>query len=183
MPLLLLPLLLFVGVALLVMLMPLSLWQRYRLGKARRRAVGWQIRLNAWLMLVSSGLFAASALVSGLWIPFAAPAALLGLTVGALLGKLGMVLTRVETDPSGRVHYTPNAVLVLALTGLLVVRLGLAMWQGLARIAWMPHPPEWMGPLGSHASLFGLAGVLLGYALVYAWALRTRLGRRGPPRL
>lgn len=49
--LLLLPLLVLALLVLWVVLLPFVLWARYRNGKARRRAVGWVIRVNAWLLL------------------------------------------------------------------------------------------------------------------------------------
>jgi len=47
MPLLLLPLLVVALVLLWLLLMPFALWQRYRTGRSRRRAVRWVVTLNA----------------------------------------------------------------------------------------------------------------------------------------
>ena len=47
MPLLLIPFLLIGGVLLFALLLPFSLIQRYRMGRARRRAIPWVVGLNA----------------------------------------------------------------------------------------------------------------------------------------
>ena len=58
MPLLLLIPLLVIGLfALWVLLLPLSIFQRYRFGKARRRVQPWFVRVNAWLLAVSAAAF------------------------------------------------------------------------------------------------------------------------------
>src|SRR5436190_2360322 len=62
MPLLLfLPLALLALVALWLLLLPISLWTRYASGRARRRAQGWVIRGNAWLLACSVPLLLLSA--------------------------------------------------------------------------------------------------------------------------
>ena len=54
--LLLLPLLILAIMALWAVLLPISLIQRYRLGRKRRRVIAWANSLNAWLLLVSLAL-------------------------------------------------------------------------------------------------------------------------------
>src|SRR5690606_17232760 len=53
MPVLLLPALLLVMVLVWALLLPVALWQRYRRGRARRRATPWLVRANAWALLAS----------------------------------------------------------------------------------------------------------------------------------
>jgi len=65
---------------------------------------------------------------------------------------------------------------VLALTGLLAARIALGIWQALRPAPGGTQSP-WLALLSDHASVFGMAGVLLGYYLGYAWALRARLSR------
>jgi len=57
------PLLVLALLALWLVLLPLLLWARYRNGKARRRAQGWAIRVNAWLLASS-----VSMLLLGAWV-------------------------------------------------------------------------------------------------------------------
>ncbi len=176
MPLLVIPLLILALLALGLLLMPLSLWQRYRSGKMRRRAWPWWVGLNAWVLSLTTGLFVASMALTGFWWPGALRYALGGIGVGLALGVLGLLLTRFERTPQG-LFYTPNPWLVLALTLLVAGRIAMSFvelwryWQGNQSLA--------MLPVLDHASLFAVAGVLLGYYLVYAWGLRSRLPRPG----
>lgn len=171
MPLLLLPLLLAGLVALWLLLLPLLLWQRYRLGRARQRAIGWVVRTNAWLLAASALGFLAAAWLGQRWVPGAGALAVAGLAGGMLLGMLGSALARLEVTPQGTFH-TPNRWLVLLLTGLVAARIALGLWQ-----AWLhlraDQPVQ--GLLAQQASLFALAGLLLGYYLAYAWGLRRAL--------
>ncbi len=175
MPLLLaLPLALLVFMALMLLLLPLSLWQRFRSGSARRPARAWLVTLNLWLTLASTVLFVVFALVASLWWPGAWWQSGLGLLAGMALGMLGYALTRFETTPVA-LYYKPNTWLVLALTALVLARLvaGLAQgWQ--VSVNGQPWPLEgWL----SHASLLAVAALLLGYAGMYAALLQRRLQR------
>jgi hypothetical protein len=98
MPLLLIPLALLAIVLAWLLLTPLALWQRYRRGHARRRAVPWAIAVNAWLLLASVLLFVLTAWLSGFWIVGAVRHAGLGLAAGIALGIVGLWLTRFERD-------------------------------------------------------------------------------------
>jgi hypothetical protein len=175
MPLLIVPLLVLALLALWLLLLPLSLWQRYRMGKARRRALPWLVRLNAWLLLASALLFLLSMGVAGLWWPNATAYALGGLAAGLATGTAGLWLSRFEYTPQG-LFYTPNAWLSLALVLLVAARLAMGVvetwryWQGRDALS--------MLPAFEHASLFAVAGVLLGHYLAYGWGLRRRLPLR-----
>jgi hypothetical protein len=170
--LLLLPVLVVVLVGLWLLLLPLALWQRYRRGHARRRAVGWVAAVNAWSLLVSALVFAGGAALTGLWVEGALPYALGGLAAGALAGMLGLALTRFEATPQG-IYYTPNRWLVLALMLVVLARLawgGYRMqqaWAGDAHAAW----------LSQQGQVLAVGGLLLGHYLAYAWGLRRRLPR------
>lgn len=181
MPLLLLPFLLLALLALVPLLWPLGLWQRYRSGRSRRRArPGW-VAFNAFGLLLSSALFLVGAAVGGVWIDGAAWHAAAGLLAGGALGVLGLRLARFEAG-NGRLHYTANAWLVLALTLLVAARVALAAWQAWHR-AWegVPAPVPWPW-LGDPASLWTIGGLLLGYHLAFAWGLRRKLRRLGMAR-
>ncbi|MGE8280165.1 MAG: DUF1453 domain-containing protein [Stenotrophomonas sp.] len=173
MPLLLaLPLAILVFVALMLLLMPLSLWQRVRSGSARRQARPWLITFNFWATLVSTALFALFAIVASYWWPGAWLYASLGWLAGLLVGALGHVLTRFEPGPQ-TLHYKPNVWLVLALTAMIVVRLVVGVVQGWqASVNNVPWPTSgWL----SHAGLLAMAALLLGYAGMYGWLLRRRI--------
>ena len=172
--LLLIPLIVLLVVALWALLLPVSLWARYRAGRARRRAQGWVIRGNAWLLVVSCALYLLSAWIASGWIEHALRDAALGGLAGIGVGIVGLWLTRFEHDDSG-FFFTPNRWLVLALTVLVAARIAVGLW-----LAWRStgaaagHLDAWL----QAGSLFGVAGVLLGYYLAYTWGLRARLPRR-----
>lgn len=174
MPLLIVPLVLLALLVLWLVLLPLALWQRYRLGKARRKAWPWLVKSNAWLLLVSSVVFLAGMALTTLWWPGALVYALAGMGAGLILGMVGLRLSRFEYTPQG-MFYTPNAWLILGLTLLVVLRLTLSLvelwryWQGAGALAGVP--------VFEHASLFAVAGLLLGYTLCFHWGLRRKLGR------
>lgn len=169
------PLLLIVLVLLaLLLLTPLALWQRYHRGRARRRAVPWAARINAWLLTGAAALFALSAWLLGFWIDGALPHALSGLGGGVVLGIVGLWLTPFEHAPHG-MFYTPNRWLVLALTLLVAARIGLGLWRmaqlwgsGAGHEAW----------LAQQGSLLAVGGLLLGYYLAYTWGVWRRWVRQ-----
>lgn len=173
MPILLIPLLLLVLLAALVVVVPLSLHLRYRQGRARRRVLGWVVRLNAWGLLSSVPLFLVVAWLGARWSVDAPRDAAVGLLCGGILGLVGLRLTRFE-QVQGRLHYTPNRWLVLLLTILLALRIVLGIWLAWHRLndagvegqAWMR--------LVDAGGLWSVAGVLLGYATAYAWGLSRR---------
>ena len=143
MPLLLLPVVLLAMVMLWALLLPLGLWQRYRRGRARRVAVPWAVRLNGWLLLGSTGVVVG---IAGLW------------------------LTRFDTAPDGRLHYTPNRWLVLGLTLLVAGRIGFGLLQ--AMHWWDGAATDWLARQGT---LLAVAGLLLGHYLAYSLGLRRRI--------
>ena len=85
MPLLLLPLVVLGLLLLWAVLLPVLLLQRYRMGRARQRAIGWVVSTNAWALLVSVVGFIGGAWISGHWVPQALSYAAVGLLVGVLL--------------------------------------------------------------------------------------------------
>lgn len=174
--LLLLPVVLLALLALALLLWPLALWQRYRVGKSRRRALPWLVAVNAAGGAISLPLFVLGAWIGSHWIDGALANALAGLLAGVALGALGLWLTRFEAGES-QLHYTPNPWIVLALTLLVAVRVLLGAWQAWHR-AWHggPAPVPWPW-LAGHASVLAIAGLLLGYYATYAWGLHRRTRR------
>ena len=168
MPLLLLiPALLAALFVIWALLFPLSIIQRYRHGKARRRVQPWAVRVNAWLLAVSTLLFVAFAWVMERWIANALADAGIGLAVGGAAGFLGLALDRFEATPQG-IFRTPNRWLVLGLSLLVAARIGIGLW-----LAWSDEPST----LLSRGGLLGVGGVLLGYAALTGWGLYFRVAR------
>jgi len=177
MPLLIVPLVVFGFLLLWVVLLPLSLWLRYRSGTARRRAVWWVVNLNFWSLLLSLLLFLTGMAITNLWWSGALAYAVAGVGVGGLTGILGLRLCRFERTPQG-LFYTPSRALVLSLTLLVIARLAMGLvelwrrWQGRESLALIP--------VFDHASLFAVAGLLLGYYLIFTWGLRRQVSRLRP---
>lgn len=138
--LLLLPLLVGGLFALWVVLLPLTITQRYRHGRARRRVQPWAVRINAWLLAVSTLFFLAVAALLGSWIPDALPDAAIGLAIGVGVGVLGLRLDRLESTPEG-LFRTPNRWLLLVMSLLLAARILMGLW-----LAWNDGPAA--GPWG-----------------------------------
>lgn len=177
--LLLLPLLVLTIVALWALLLPISLIQRYRFGKKRRRVIGWANSTNAWLLLVSVTAFFISAWMATRWLPDALWMAAAGFAVGIVLGIVNLAISRSEIS-EGKFYITPNAILVLAITLLVAVRVLLGLWQ-LYEHGFQLHPIQreeawFLRP----DSLFALGGLLLGHYFAWCWGLRARLRRRLP---
>ena len=172
MPLLLVPLFFVLAMLLLI---PVSLIQRYRVGTSRQRARGWLAGLNLAGLALSMVLFLISAAITSIWVPEALTYTAGGLATGALLGLLGLWLTRWEPS-AGTLHYTPNRWLVLAITLTVTLRIGYGFWRG-----W----ESWRAGIsgGSWFVASGLAGslaagaIVLGYYLVYWIGVRRRLRR------
>lgn len=173
MPLLLIPLLVLGVLALWLLLFPVAMLQRYRYGKARRRAQPWAVRVNGVLLACSAPLFLLGAWIGTRWAPHGLTYAAIGLGAGVVLGLLGDRLAVFEATPRG-LYYTPNRWLVLGLTLLVAGRVALGLWQ-LWRQWRYAEPPA--GKLQDHASLLGVGGLLLGYYLGFARMLERRLKR------
>ena len=172
MPLLLIPLGVLCLFALWLVLLPISLWVRYSTGRAKRRAQGWVVRGNAWLLAVSLPVFLLTAWIAGHWIDDAVYDALFGLGLGALIGIISLWTTRFERDAKGLL-YTPNRWLVLGLTTLVAVRILAGFW-----VAWRNMSGDTADAFGAWLEAggwLGVAGLFLGYGAAYTWGLRARL--------
>jgi hypothetical protein len=158
-----------------IVLVPVSLFIRYRAGTARRQARGWIATLNVVGVAISTLLFLAGAALTSIWVPRALELSVLGLLGGFALGIIGLWLSRWEHGPES-LHYTPNRWLVMAVTLLVTARILYGLWR-----AW--H--SWHHAAGdtSLVASFGIGGslaagaVVLGYYLSYWMGLRRRLRR------
>jgi hypothetical protein len=174
MPLLLIPLAVLLLFALWLVLLPVSLWVRFAAGRARRRAQGWVVRGNAWLLAASLPLFLLSAWAASVWIDGGLRDGVAGVLLGVLVGIASLLLTRFERDTHGLL-YTPNRWLVLALTTLVALRILAGLW-----IAWRRITGDGADALATWmeaGAWLGVAGLFLGYGLAYTWGLRARLRR------
>ena len=171
-PLLILPVLIIVAI---VALVPISLVQRYRMGTARQRARGWLTTLNLVGLSLSAIVFLVSAAFATIWIPHAFTYSLGGFVAGCLLGLVGLGLTRWEPARDA-LHYTPNRLLVLAITLLVTTRILYGIWRSIH--AWRAGMDDvyWMGVSGIAGSM-AAGAVVLGYYFAYWIGVRRRFRR------
>lgn len=160
-------------VFLAIVLMPLSLVQRYRVGTMRRPARGWVVTLNFAAIVVSIGIFLSSAALTTIWVPGAFTYSVAGLLVGCACGLLGLALTRWEASPSS-LHYTPNRWLVLTITLVVTVRVLYGFWRSWH--AWQSgiEGGSWFVSAGVPGSL-AAGAVVLGYYMIYWAGVRRQL--------
>lgn len=157
----------------LLILIPLSLVQRYRVGTARRLARGWVAILNLVTIGLSTGMFLVAAFITSLWVPAAFAYSLAGLAAGAVLGVVGLALSRWEHAPDS-LHYTPNRWLVLAITLTVTARLIYGFWRSWQAWGAGLDAGSWLAASGAAGSL-AAGAVVLGYYLAYWLGVRRRV--------
>jgi hypothetical protein len=159
-----------------IVLTPLTLVMRYRLGTTRRRARGWSATVNAVGLAFSAALFFAGAAVTSVWIPEALPYTAAGFVGGSLLGVVGLAMSRWDPEP-GALYYTPNRWLVLGITLVVAGRLTFGFWRSWRAWRVTPDYGSWMVASGAAGSL-AAGAVVLGYYLTYWLGVRRRLRRQ-----
>ena len=173
MPLLIIPVLVVLA---LIALVPISIVQRYRVGTSRQRARGWIATLNLAGLSLSAVLFLVSAAFTNIWVPDALRYTVGGLAAGCLLGIAGLWLTRWE--PSiGALHYTPNRLLVLAITLMVAARVFYGFWRGWESWRAGVSGESWFVAAGVATSM-AAGAVVIGYYLAYWIGVRRRLKRQ-----
>jgi hypothetical protein len=158
-----------------IALIPFSLIQRFRMGTMRRRAIRWVIALNAFGTLLSAMMFLAGAAVTTNWIPGTLSYTAAGLAAGCMTGALGLALTRWDAA-GGRLYYTPNRWLVLAITLVVAARVFYGFYRSYE--AWQASLDRmtWVAASGVATSM-SAGAIVLGYYLVYWFGVRRRLRR------
>ena len=157
----------------LLALMPLILLQRYRVGTARRLARPWMATLNVALMAFSAFCFLTGAVVTAVWVPNAFTGAAAGVTLGAGLGLVGLMLTRWEAT-AATLHYTPNRWLVLLVTFVVSARVVYGLWRSWTVAAAGVSGTPMVLAFGIPESL-AAGGTVIGYYVAYGWGVRRRL--------
>jgi hypothetical protein len=172
-PIIVLALLVFVLLALAGVIL-LSLALRYRAGTARRQARRWVASLNVWATSFSAFFFLSFMLLVSFWVRSTFRYAFIGMLVGAILGLLGLVLTRWESQPEG-LFYTPNRWLAVVIISAIAARISYGWWRATHSSSGAPVDQHWMiAASGTQLSLAIAAG-LIGYYLVYSVGVRLRL--------
>lgn len=172
-----------VGLALLlpIVLLPLSIIQRYRVGTARRPARAWVATLNVLGFTVSMLMVVLTAAMTTFWVPSALPVTIASLLAGGLLGGLGLLMSRWESD-AGVLFFTPNRWLVLVLTLLVLMRLAWGLWRAWQAWAVWGGQAGWLAEAGVSGSL-AAGALIVGYGLGFWAGVRWRIARRREARL
>jgi len=156
-----------------IALIPFSLIQRFRLGTMRRRAIRWIIGLNFAGTVISALMFLLGAALTTRWVPGTLTYTGAGLAIGCGLGVAGLMLTRWEVV-GGRLHYTPDRWLVLAITLIVTARVFYGFYRSYQ--AWQATLDRmaWVAASGIAASM-SAGAIVLGYYLVYWAGVRRKL--------
>jgi len=155
-----------------IALIPVSLVMRYRAGTMRRPSRRWVSSLNVVMLTVSALFFLTVAAMTNLWVPRAFLYAMAGLGTGAVLGLVGLLLTRWET--SGRtMHFTPNRWLVLVLSVVIAARVTYGFWRSWHAWSAPVEGASWLVASGAAGSL-AAGAVVIGYYLMYSIGVRRR---------
>ena len=158
---------------LLIVLMPVILIQRYRMGSARRRARAWTTALNVAVMTFSAICFLIGAAVTTVWVDNAFTGAAAGIALGAVLGIVGLALTRWEPTAVG-LHYTPNRWLVLFVTFVVSARVAYGLWRSWIVAQSGVYGTPMVLAFGIPESL-AAGGLVIGYYVAYAVGVRRRI--------
>jgi len=167
-------LLAFAGVILL------SLALRYRAGTARRQARPWVAKLNVWMTSLSTVFFLSFTFLLSFWVGSAFQYALIGIGAGAIIGLLGLALTRWESRPEG-LFYTPSRWLAFLIVFAIAARILYGWWHATHSGSNAPGDQHWLiTASGTQLSLAVAAG-LIGYYLVYSIGVRLKIAVASRP--
>jgi hypothetical protein len=155
-----------------IALIPVTLVRRYRVGTSRQRARGWLATVNVVGIGISTALFALGAAITNIWVPHAFAYTVLGFGLGALLGLVGLWLTRWERGDDV-LHFTPNRWLVLAILIAVAGRIAYGFWRAWQSWESGVHGGSWVVASGAAQSL-AAGAVVLGYYLTYWSGVRRR---------
>jgi hypothetical protein len=154
----------------------LSLALRYRAGTARRQGRRWVATMNVWMTGFSSVLFLCFTFLISFWLGPTLRFALTGMACGALLGLLGLALTRWESQPEG-LFYTPSRWLALLVMLAIAARFIYAWWHATHPGHSAPAEQHWLMTASTTQISVAVAAGLIGYYLIYAIGVRIRLTR------
>lgn len=158
-----------------VLLTPLLLIQRYRVGSSRRAARPWMVTLALVSMALSTAFFIVGAAFTNIWVPRALIDALEGLAGGSVLGIVGVLVTHWEPTPRS-LHYTPNRWMVLAITLLVAGRVVFGMYRAARTAAAGVTGAALVSSFGIAESL-AAGGIVIGYYLAYNAGVQWRIRR------
>jgi len=158
-----------------VVMIPIGIIQRFRLGTARRRARRWLATVNLAGVMASICVLLTAALITTRWVPDTLTYTIAGLGTGCGLGVLGLSLTRWE-DRDGQLHYTPNRWLVLVVTLVVALRLAYGFWRTWEAWRQSLEHGAWIAASGAAGSM-AAGALVLGYYAVFWSGLRRASAR------
>ena len=153
----------------------LSLALRYRAGTARRQGRSWVASLNVWMTSLSAVFFLSFTFLISFWLGTAFRFALIGMCFGAILGLLGLALTRWESQPEG-FFYTPNRWLAILVTLAIAARFVYGWWHA-TQSSSAPGEQHWLVTASGTELSLAVAAGLIAYYLVYSIGVRLRVAR------
>ena len=154
----------------------LSLALRYRAGTARRQGRRWVATMNLWMTSFSAALFLFVAFLMSFWLGPTLRFALAGMAIGAVLGLLGLALTRWEVERE-ELFYTPSRWLALIITFAIAARFAYGWWHATHPGVNASGEQHWLMSASTAQFSFAVAAGLIGYYLVFAIGVRFRLVR------
>jgi hypothetical protein len=172
-PIILFALLLFVLLAFAGVVL-LSLALRYRAGTARRQGRRWIATMNVWATSFSAALFLCFTFLISFWLGPTLRFTLAGMAVGAVVGLLGLLLTRWESHPEG-LFYTPSRWLALLVMLAIAARLAYGWWHAIYHNT--SGNQHWLTSASGTQLSVAIAAGLIGYYLVYSIGVRIRITR------
>lgn len=175
-------LLLLVLPIVIVLLTPIMLVQRYRVGSSRRPARKWMVLLAIISTILSAVFLLIGAAFTNIWVPYAIGDSALGLAVGCVLGVAGVLLTRWEASIR-TFHFTPNKAMVLFVTLIISARVLFGFYRTISAAEAGISGHQLIGAFGIAESL-GAGGMVIGYYLAYnaGVLLKIRQWERRPLR-
>jgi len=154
----------------------LSLALRYRAGTPRRQGRRWVASLNVWVTSLSALFFLSFTFLISFWLGTAFRFALIGMCFGAVLGLLGLAMTRWESQREG-FFYTPSRWLALLVTLAIAARFVYGWWRATHSGSTAQGDKHWLiTASGTELSLAVAAG-LIAYYLVYSIGVRLQIAR------
>ena len=173
MPIILFALLFFVLLAVSGVVL-LSLALRYRAGTARRQGRRWVASLNVWLTGLSAVFFLSFTFLISFWLGTVFRFALIGMCFGAILGLLGLAMTRWESQPEG-LFYTPSRWLAILVTLAIAARFVYGWWRATHSGSSASGDQHWLLTASGTELSVAIAAGLIGYYLFYSIGVRLRL--------
>lgn len=178
MPIIVFALLLFVLLAFAGVIL-LSLALRYRAGTARRQARCWVASLNLWATSLSAIFFLSFTLMLSIWVGSAFQYAVIGIGMGAIIGLLGLALTRWESRREG-LFYTPNRWLAFLIVFAIAARVVYGWWRATHPGSNAPGDHHWLITASGMQLSLAVAAGLIGYYLIYSIGVRLKIAMASP---